>query len=413
VATRIVDLELLGPLPPIAPLKPGEGFLGIVRVGPAPVGRLAVPAAEVARVLPELAQHVPRAVSPARFFEACRRLGEVERRPGELSLPAVADIFRREAAMGRGRDGGELVSVIVCTRRRREHLIRCLNSLLAMTGVRTELILVDNNEPGESVFDLAGRFPCRYVKSVRPGLARSRNLGLAEARGEIVAFTHDDAEVDPGWGAGLVAALAEPGAVAATGPVLPRELATRGQEWFEDLGWTHPCWYRRRVLEPGGADPGFRPGAGANLAFRRAALVEQGGFDELLGPGTPTAGGDDTDALWRVLRRGGRVVYTPEAVVRHRHRIDMVGARAAAFQRMTARTAALARLVHREPGHLGRAASELARCVAGFGAPPDLEDLGLPRSRLSLPVRALASLYGPLSYLQSLWHAASREDSGS
>lgn len=409
--TRIVDVDLLAPLPAMPDTRPHEALLAILKVGPAPVGRLFASAGEVARVVAELPRHVAGAVSPARFHEACRRTDRPVRDPVELSLDEIAGVFRDERALPAPGTGRPAVTVIVCSRRRRDHLVRCLESLLHLT-YSAEVILVDNNDPGEGVFDLAGRFPCTYVKSMRPGLSRSRNRALAEARGEIVAFTHDDAEADPGWVEGLVRAFGDPGVQAATGPVLPRELITRGQEWFDDLGWTHPCWYRQVVFEPGDLSARLMPGAGANMAFRKAFLVARGGFDELLGCGTPTGGGDDTEAFLAVLQAGGKVVYTPEAVVRHRHRIDWDEARAAAFQRSAAWTAVLARLVHREPGLLRPILMGLARDTIGRCATPVADNVHGARASLGLALGALAAVYGPLSYMQSLWDArrASEED---
>lgn len=409
--TRIVDVDLLVPLPVMPETRPHEALLAILKVGPALVGRLFASAGDVARVVAELPRHVAGAVSTARFHEACRRTDSPVRDPAGLPLDEIAGVFRAERALPEAGARRPAVSVIVCTRRRRDHLVRCLESLLHLT-YSAEVILVDNNDPGEGVFDVAGRFPCTYVKALRPGLSRSRNRALAEARGEIVAFTHDDAEADPGWVDGLVRAFDDPGVQAATGPVLPRELITRGQEWFDDLGWTHPCWYRQVVFEPGDWSAGLMPGAGANMAFRRSFLVSRGGFDELLGSGTATGGGDDTEAFLAVLQAGGKVVYTPEAVVRHRHRIDWDEARAAAFQRSSARMAVLARLVHREPGLWRPILLGLARYTIGRCATPVADNIHAARARLGLALRALAAVYGPLSYVQSLWDAqrADEED---
>jgi GT2 family glycosyltransferase len=412
--TRIIDIDLLLPLPAMPEMRPHEALMAIVRVGPAPVGRLLAPRGKVGEVVAELARHLATAVSPARFGEACRRVGRAEKAPAELPLDEIVDVFRAERRMAGDGARRPTVSVVVCTRRRRDHLVRCLESLLHLT-YSAEVILVDNNEPGESVFDVAGRFPCTYVKSMKPGVSRSRNRALAEARGEIVAFTHDDAEVDPGWVEGLVRAFDDPRVQAVTGPVLPRELITRGQEWFDELGWTHPCWYQQVVFEPGDLDPGLTPGAGANMAFRKEFLVSRGGFDELLGSGTPTGGGDDTEAFLAVLQSGGRVVYTPEAVVRHRHRIDMEEARAAAFQRSSARTAVLARLVHRDPNLLRPILRDLMWHTMGRHATPLADNVCGARANLAFPLRALAAMYGPLSYVQSLWDARARkteEDEG-
>jgi GT2 family glycosyltransferase len=50
--------------------------------------------------------------------------------------------------------------------------------------------------------------------------------------------------------------------------------------------------------------------------------VALGGFDEALGAGTLTRGGEDLDIFVRVLRSGRAVRYVPNAIVWHHHRSD-------------------------------------------------------------------------------------------
>ena len=61
-------------------------------------------------------------------------------------------------------------------------------------------------------------------------------------------------------------------------------------------------------------------GTGANFAVRKDVLQDVGGFDEGLGVGAPTGGGEDIDMFVRVLLAGHVLVREPSAVVWHRHR---------------------------------------------------------------------------------------------
>lgn len=404
-----MDIDILSPLPETQPVRATEGLLLILRVGAAPVGRLFVPPGRANLVLLDLARHLPGAVSSSRFREARLMLGLPDRAPRELSLDEVRETFRMQQKLPAPAYPRPAVSVVICTRGRRDHLVRCLVSVFRLTYPDYEVVLVDNNDPGEGVFDIATRFPCRYVKEIRPGLSRSRNLALQECRGEIVAFTDDDVEVEMGWLDGLVREFQDPKAQAVTGPILPRELATRGQEWFEELAMG-PSWLCRMTFDPGDYSPGLSPGIGTNMAFRRSFLQTSAGFDPLLGPGTPTCGGEDQDALLRVLSSGGRVVYTPEAVVRHFHCVDLDEAHAVAFHHTASRTALLARLLHRDRTQFRPILKHLLRRFVGRTPVPS-EDYGLPRARLPLPLLLLANLYGPVTFMQSLW-AAQRPEPG-
>jgi GT2 family glycosyltransferase len=63
-------------------------------------------------------------------------------------------------------------------------------------------------------------------------------------------------------------------------------------------------------------------GTGASFAFDRERLVRLGGFDEALGAGTLTRGGEDLDIFVRVMLDNGAIAYEPSAVVWHHHRAD-------------------------------------------------------------------------------------------
>jgi hypothetical protein len=57
-------------------------------------------------------------------------------------------------------------------------------------------------------------------------------------------------------------------------------------------------------------------GSGGNILSPRQTLLDIGGFDTLLGPGTPTRAAEDIDLLYR-LTQVGTIIYQPEAIVYH------------------------------------------------------------------------------------------------
>ncbi|MBI4858901.1 MAG: glycosyltransferase [Candidatus Riflebacteria bacterium] len=403
--TRILEIDILSPLPEIHPFRADEALLVILKAGPAPVGKLFAPPARASLVALDLPRHLPGAVSPARLRQAQDTLSVPATLPRQMSFGQICETFRAERELRRLPSENILASIVICYRESREYLIRCLESTLHQTHENVELILVDNSAPGDTIFDLAGQFSCRYIKQIRPGLSRCRNAALGEAKGEIVAFTEDDTELDPSWVQALLTEFTDPTVGAVTGPVLPRELETRGQEWFEELGWNGPPWLQRMVFEPRHLTIGLSPGVASNMAFRRTLLSRIEGFDPLLGPGTPAGGGEDTDALLRVLQAGAKVVFTPEAIVRKRHPADFEEAQNRAIQIASSRTALLAAMLHRERTRLRPALCHLLKQLCGQTVSPPAEDLGLPRSSLPVVMQMLASLYGPLAYVQSLWAA--------
>jgi GT2 family glycosyltransferase len=212
-------------------------------------------------------------------------------------------------------------TVAVCTRERPDDLRYTLQALAAVAP-RADVLVIDNAPATDSARRVVEGFPnVRYVREPHPGLNAARNRALREARGEVVAFTDDDAAPEEGWLDALLANFGDPRVLCVTGLTLPRELETDAQEQFE-----RHCpfgrGFRRRVFDALRDNPlAVGPvGAGANMALRRSVLARVGGFDERLDGGTPTQSGGDHEMFARILSAGFRIVYDPAAVSWHRHR---------------------------------------------------------------------------------------------
>lgn len=230
--------------------------------------------------------------------------------------------------------GAGEVCVIVCTVGRPEMLTRVLGSLLALDHPAFEVLVVDNRpEVGQAraVVEAISDPRLRVVDEPVPGLSAARNRGLAESSAPVVAFTDDDAVVDPQWLRWLTAPLVTREASVTTGLVLPLELETTAQLHFEGYGGFARGMSRRTFdLSANTADDhlvypfsGGSFGSGNSMAFVRSALEEIHGFDVALGAGTLTGGGEDIDAFSHLVLRGHTLVYEPRAVCWHEHRRDI------------------------------------------------------------------------------------------
>lgn len=237
----------------------------------------------------------------------------------------------------RPRPTGLSMTVVVCTRGRGEALRSCLAQLARMTYPGLDFVIVDNAPTDDSTraafqAEVGEDSRFRYVLEPRPGLSCARNRGLAEARGELIAYTDDDVSVDAGWAGALVAGfLRRPDVACVTSLVCTASLETPAEHYFDGrVSWATRC-------EPQIYDavaPANEPlypyaaglfGTGAGMAFRTSVIRELGGFDEALGAGTRTAGGEDLDAFVMVLQRGHALAYEPSSVVWHHHRADLAG----------------------------------------------------------------------------------------
>jgi hypothetical protein len=138
------------------------------------------------------------------------------------------------------------------------------------------------------------------------------------------------------------------------------------------------------------------------MAFRTDALRAIGGFDDALGAGTATKGGEDTLALTEVMLDGGTVVYQPSALVRHVHRPTVAALRAQLDGYGTGLTAFYLALLRRRPATLLPLLRLLPRAVRDLRSADSVRTASLgddfPAELLASNLRAM--LRGPGAYLR-------------
>ncbi len=212
-------------------------------------------------------------------------------------------------------------TIVVCTRDHVDDLRRCLDSLVQIATPAGEIVIVDNAPADDQTAALVKGYPVRYVREDRPGLNWARHRGAQVAKGEIVLYTDDDAVVDRSWVEAMLQPFANPRVAAVTGLTLPLELETQAQEWFEQYGGHGRGFYRREfdwtIMPPAASG---NCGAGVNMAVRRTLLNDMRLFDSEMDAGTVTRTGGDNYAFYLLLAAGYKIVYTPDALVWHRHR---------------------------------------------------------------------------------------------
>ncbi|MDF2144856.1 glycosyltransferase family 2 protein [Knoellia sp. p5-6-4] len=201
------------------------------------------------------------------------------------------------------------VTAVVCAYNEERRIGGCLDSLSGVDYPALQVVVCDDGST-DTTLELARRSPFEVLALPHGGLSAARNAGLAAATGDIVAYLDADAACHPEWPYHLALAFEDPRVVVAGGPNLP----------FRESGLVE----RAVAQSPGGpvevliGDDRAEHVPGCNLAVRRSALQEIGGFD----PAYTTAG-DDVDVCWRLLDLGGQVAFSPAAQVRH-HRRDTV-----------------------------------------------------------------------------------------
>lgn len=216
------------------------------------------------------------------------------------------------------------VSIIICTKDRAESLRLTLASLAAVEvpeGFQVELIVVDNGsvDGTRAVVQAAslGTTPARYVHEARKGVSVAKNTGVAASTGEWLLFSDDDLRFPRNWIAAMCAPLFDGTVDAVQGGI--RIAPHLERPWLKGA---LRIWVAA-VEDPVRAPEGL---VGANMAIRRSALRDVGGFDPRLGPG---ASGffDDTAVGWALTRAGRKIAYIPEVFVEHHFSKDRLGVR--------------------------------------------------------------------------------------
>ncbi|ARE33024.1 hypothetical protein A0W34_06505 [Rhodococcus sp. BH4] len=260
----------------------------------------------------------------------------------------------------------ELVSVVVATVGR-DSLARTLDALLGQSHHNLQILVVDNKPDTDRVDQVLSAMDderCVILRQPVKGASAARNLGLHHANGRIVAFTDDDAEPDPLWIEKILDVFvldASHEVAAVTGRVVGIGIDTAEQRWFEEVGIfdkgdTTTLWAMEtpKIASIGLGQRGTSPlfpytagelGSGNNMAFRTESIRRLGGFDEALGPGTPTLGGEDLDLFRRVVLAGATLVYAPEATVGHHHRASVAELRDQMYGYGTGMSAVLVKII--------------------------------------------------------------------
>lgn len=296
------------------------------------------------------------------------------------------------------------VSVVVPTRDRNQGLEICLQAISRLKPAPLETIVVDSAPEGEGASRVAMHWGARYISTDRPGASRARNLGAKAARGDIIAFTDDDAAPEPGWLGLILKEFTDSTVALVAGKVVPPSGPSELEGLYQLCGFSGqgntrlvigrqtPNWIERITFFPFGIGP--------NLALRRSVFHQWHGFDERLGPGTPIPGHEEHHAFLQLLDLGYQLVYTPEAVVTHPSRpLSTLELQNRSLHRMQASSAYLTLLLVEEGRHRRDVLVGIIRKLGNWLGTP----AGSANEQVSRTHCLIARLHGPVLYLRSRW----------
>lgn len=205
------------------------------------------------------------------------------------------------------------VSVIIPARNEGGAIGGLVESVLAQAppGWTVEVVLVDDGSSDDTAA-VARAAGARVIElGCRPeggNPAAARNRGALAATGDPLVFLDADCRPAPGWLARLLAGHAAGAAVVGGSLDLPPDLPAMAR-------CDYYCgWYHVHSRRPGGEVPNHPPG---NVSVRRAEFERTPGFTEQ----QPIAYAHE-ELAWQaaILRRGGRIVFDPGAIVAHYNR---------------------------------------------------------------------------------------------
>jgi glycosyltransferase involved in cell wall biosynthesis len=185
-----------------------------------------------------------------------------------------------------------------------QFLPTAIESLLAQTLAPAEIVVIDDGSKDDSA-SVAQRYPrVTVVRHERNGgLAAARNTAFRVARGEFVASLDADCVAEPTWLEKLSQHLTEV-KIAGAGGLLREGV----QNSIADR------WRAAHMRQEWGATPVRNPKFlfGCNNIFKRAAVLEAGGYDE-----TMRTNGEDCELSRQLYARNWELLYDPAAQAMH------------------------------------------------------------------------------------------------
>jgi glycogen(starch) synthase len=212
------------------------------------------------------------------------------------------------------------VSVVINTDARAESLAQTLAGLDLIDYPAVEVVVVLGPTPDGSLEAISPwRDRIKLVRCPVRNLSLSRNLGIAAAAGDVVAFIDDDAYPEADWLDALVPVFDDPEVGGTGGPVWGHTGGDLQAYYCLSDRFASNARHVTDLSAPLGEvfnAPGTNCLAfalGANALFRREALVQVGGFDEQFEYYL-----DETDVSYRINDAGWLIRPSSSGYVHHK-----------------------------------------------------------------------------------------------
>ncbi|MEM4222010.1 MAG: glycosyltransferase [archaeon] len=190
------------------------------------------------------------------------------------------------------------VSVIIPTLNEEKTLEKCLQSIKNQKKKPFEIIVVDG-ESKDKTREIAKKNGAKVIIEKKKSIAAAKNTGAKISKGDILAFTDADSEVDSAWIERIEKNFQNKEVVCVGGPVLPKEGNLKDKTLF----------YLSTNLVPKILSKfGFYAFQGSNQSFLKSAFLKVGGFSEKLEY-------LEDNELPNRIKKEGKVIFDPKLKV--------------------------------------------------------------------------------------------------
>lgn len=201
------------------------------------------------------------------------------------------------------------VSIVIPTRNEEKNIETCLKSILNsdFPKDRFEILIIDGKSTDRTV-EIASNYPVRIIQNPKYKIGPAHNIGVKEAKGDIIAFTDADVRVDVHWLSFLVEHFSNPD----VGCVIGGQTCVFGDRFISQIRAASHDYYDAKVSNSLNREPHkvtWKSMSTFGTAIRKDALIKIGGFDESIDY-------PDKDIGYR-LSQDYQIIKDRRAVIRH------------------------------------------------------------------------------------------------
>ncbi|WP_235777838.1 glycosyltransferase family 2 protein [Clostridium culturomicium] len=168
-----------------------------------------------------------------------------------------------------------------------------------------EIIIVDQNETSklDAIVNEFKNLNIIHVKSKIKGLSQNRNIGIAKATGEIIAFPDDDCEYLMETLFNVDKVFEKEKCDIVMGRIVERDGSDSLRSWPKETHKINKLNFYTRC-------------SSITMFFKNNGKLK---LNEKLGVGNYFGSCEDTDILYRSLSNGSKVIYNPSIAIYHPH----------------------------------------------------------------------------------------------